>query len=268
MPITRCGPTKARRSRSIARRQAHALRERLGQAVRVDYAMRYGNPGIAAALDAHGARGMHAHPRRAALSAILRGDDGDARTTPCSRRLARMRWQPALRTLPPYYDDPLYIEALAANLTRQLAALDFEPQRLLLELPRNAAADARARRSLSLPLPEDRAAAVRGARIARSMSPSSRASAAPNGSSRRRTRPSPPIRAKGVTRVAVAAPGFSADCLETLEELGIRGRETFLPPAASDFALLECLNDFAEGDRRCSNGLDQPRTCRVAAAAT
>jgi ferrochelatase len=52
---------------------------------------------------------------------------------------------------------------------------------------------------------------------------------------------------KGVTRVAVAAPGFSADCLETLEELGIRGRETFLAAGGRQFALLECLNDSAEG---------------------
>ena len=81
--------------------------------------------------------------------------------------LARMRWQPAMRTLPPYYDDPLYIEALAANLSRQLAALDFEPERLLLSFHGMPHADARARRSLSLPLPEDGAAARRSARARR-----------------------------------------------------------------------------------------------------
>jgi protoporphyrin/coproporphyrin ferrochelatase len=48
---------------------------------------------------------------------------------------------------------------------------------------------------------------------------------------------------EGVRRVAVAAPGFSADCLETLEELGIRGRETFLRAGGDHFALLDCLND-------------------------
>jgi ferrochelatase len=52
---------------------------------------------------------------------------------------------------------------------------------------------------------------------------------------------------KGVERVAVAAPGFSADCLETLEELGIRGRETFIAAGGKQFALLECLNDSVEG---------------------
>ena len=53
--------------------------------------------------------------------------------------------------------------------------------------------------------------------------------------------------AKGVKRLAIAAPGFSADCLETLEELGIRGRETFLEAGGTDFARLDCLNDSDEG---------------------
>jgi ferrochelatase len=52
---------------------------------------------------------------------------------------------------------------------------------------------------------------------------------------------------KGVTRIAIAAPGFSVDCLETLEEIGIRGRETFQAAGGEKFALLNCLNDSAEG---------------------
>ena len=57
----------------------------------------------------------------------------------------------------------------------------------------------------------------------------------------------PGFPAKGVTRVAVVAPGFAADCLETLEELAIRGRDTFLAAGGSDFAYLPCLNDSAPG---------------------
>jgi ferrochelatase len=52
---------------------------------------------------------------------------------------------------------------------------------------------------------------------------------------------------QGVTRIAIAAPGFSADCVETLEELGIRGRDTFLAAGGKQFARLDCLNDSAEG---------------------
>ncbi len=53
--------------------------------------------------------------------------------------------------------------------------------------------------------------------------------------------------AQGVKRVAIAAPGFSADCLETLEELGIRGRESFLAAGGTHFARLDCLNDSDQG---------------------
>jgi ferrochelatase len=53
--------------------------------------------------------------------------------------------------------------------------------------------------------------------------------------------------AHGVTRLAIAAPGFSADCIETIEELGIRGRETFEGAGGKQFARLDCLNDSGEG---------------------
>src|SRR4029453_5157711 len=47
----------------------------------------------------------------------------------------------------------------------------------------------------------------------------------------------------GVTRIAIAAPGFSADCVETVEELGIRGRESFMAAGGEQFARLDCLNE-------------------------
>jgi ferrochelatase len=53
--------------------------------------------------------------------------------------------------------------------------------------------------------------------------------------------------AQGVQRVAIAAPGFSVDCLETLEELGIRGRDSFMAAGGTHFARLDCLNDSPEG---------------------
>jgi ferrochelatase len=53
--------------------------------------------------------------------------------------------------------------------------------------------------------------------------------------------------ARGVRKLAIAAPGFSADCIETIEELGIRGRETFEAAGGTHFARLDCLNDSDEG---------------------
>jgi ferrochelatase len=53
--------------------------------------------------------------------------------------------------------------------------------------------------------------------------------------------------AQDVTKIAIAAPGFSADCLETIEELGIRGREEFIGAGGTHFARLDCLNDSDDG---------------------
>ena len=207
---------------------------------------------------------MHAHPRCPALSAILRGDDRDRERRGVRRARRACAGQPALRTLPPYYDDPLYIDALRANLTRQLAALDFAPERLLLSF------HGMPQRTLELGDPYhchcQKTARLLSAKRsgARSMSPSSRASAAPSGSSRRPT-DARGLSSNGVKRIAVAAPGFSADCLETLEELGIRGRETFLHAGGEHFALLDCLNDLPEG-MTMLRAADRARTCGLARA--
>jgi len=157
-----------------------------------------------------------------------------------------MRWQPALRTLPPYFDDPLYIEALRANLSRQIAALDFEPERLLLSfhgMPQRTLELGdpyychcrKAARLLSerLSIKTDIAFQSRFGR-AKWLEPAT-------------DKVLEAYPAEGVTRIAIAAPGFSADCVETVEELGIRGRETFLSNGGEAFARLECLNDSPEG---------------------
>jgi ferrochelatase len=229
----------------IARRQAHALRERMGDRVNVHYAMRYGNPGIAASLGnmvREGCTRILAAPLYPQYCAATTATANDA----VFAALAAMRVQPALRTLPPYYDDPLYIEALRAHLARQLAALDFEPERLLLSFhgmpqrtlelgdPYHCHCRKTARLvSEALGREVDVAFQSRFGR-AQWLQPATDATLAGYAKS-------------GVKRIAVAAPGFSADCLETLEELGIRGRESFLSSGGEHFALLDCLNDSAEG---------------------
>jgi ferrochelatase len=229
----------------IARRQAHALRDRLGPGVRVDYAMRYGNPGIAAAVErmtAEGCNRVLAAPLYPQYCAATTATANDA----VFGALARMRVQPALRILPPYYDDPAHIEALAANLKRQLAELDFQPERLLLSF------HGMPQRTLDLGDPYHchcrKTARLVGEALGREVDVAfqSRFGRA------KWLEPATDLVLKafpaaGVRRVAVAAPGFSADCIETLEELGIRGRETFMTAGGEHFALLECLNDSPEG---------------------
>ena len=228
----------------IARRQTHALAQRFKGRARVDFAMRYGNPGIAEAIERMveaGCTRVLAAPLYPQYCAATTATANDA----VFGVLARMRVQPPLRVLPPYYDDPLYIEALRANLSRQLKALKFKPEKLLLSFhgmpqrtmelgdPYHDHCQQTARLfSETLDLDVDVAFQSRFGR-AKWLEPATDATLAA-------------YPGTGVTRVAVAAPGFSADCLETLEELGIRGRETFERAGGKQFALLDCLNDSLE----------------------
>lgn len=229
--------------RVIAHRQAEALRQRL-PAIRIHYAMRYGHPGIAAALERmtdEGCTRILVAPLYPQYSAATTATANDA----VFGALARMRCQPAVRTLPPYYDDPLYIAALQSNISRQLAALDFEPDRLLLSFhgmpvrtlelgdPYHCHCQKTAR-LLSEALGHETDVAFQS-RFGRAQWLEPATDATLIGYPK-----------QGVTRIAVAAPGFSADCIETLEELGIRGRKAFANAGGERFALLDCLNDSPE----------------------
>ncbi|MBU2033906.1 MAG: ferrochelatase, partial [Alphaproteobacteria bacterium] len=119
----------------ITRRQAEAMQARLnvgmGDGVRVDWAMRYGAPSIPERLDAM----MEAGCERVLLAPLYPQYSGATTATvidKASDALKAMRWQPSLRTLPPYHDDPAYIDALALDIGRQIDALAFEPELLLL----------------------------------------------------------------------------------------------------------------------------------------
>jgi ferrochelatase len=230
--------------RAIAHRQAEALRKKL-RGVSVHYAMRYGHPGIAAALEnmvAEGCTRILAAPLYPQYCAATTATATDA----VFGVLARMRWQPALRTLPPHYDDPLYIDALRVHIEAQLKALDFEPERLLLSF------HGMPQRTLELGDPYhchcQKTARLLGDALGREVdiafqSKFGRAKwLEPATDTTLAAYPK-----QGVKRVAIAAPGFSTDCIETLEELGIRGRKTFLDAGGDKFALLDCLNDSREG---------------------
>lgn len=229
--------------RVIAHRQAEALRARLPD-ISIHFAMRYGHPGIAAAIEKmadEGCTRILAAPLYPQYCAATTATANDA----VFGILARMRWQPAVRTLPPYFDDPLYIEALATHLARQLGNLEFQPERLLLSfhgMPERTrdlgdpyhghCLETAHLLSEAIGRDVDVAFQSKFGR-AKWLEPATDATLAA-------------YPGTGVKRVAVAAPGFSVDCIETLEELGIRGRHTFKHAGGEDFALLDCLNDSPE----------------------
>ena len=229
----------------ITRRQTEALKSRLESEAVVDYAMRYGSPSIASALEKFaqaGCKRILAVPLYPQFSGATTGTVDDALVTAFTAMDADI----SLRILPPYYQDDLYISALAANLDRQLKELDFEPQRLLLSfhgLPQRAidrgdpyfdhcSATARLL-AKNMALSIDVAFQSRFGR-AKWLEPATENVLAA-------------YPAKGITRIAIAAPGFASDCIETLEELGIRGRRSFVAAGGECFARLDCLNDSPEG---------------------
>jgi len=225
---------------AITRAQAEALQGAFGPDVIVDHAMRYGRPALGERLRALKAAGCQRilvaplYPQYCAATTATANDVAFA-------ELARMRWQPALRTLPPYYDDPAYIAALKTSVETSLAGLDFEPQAVL------ASFHGMPERTLHLGDPYHchcrKTARLLGEALGRELTVTfqSRFGRA------KWLEPATDtvlagLPAKGITRVAIVAPGFSADCLETLEELAIRGREGFLAAGGTHFAYLPCLN--------------------------
>lgn len=230
---------------AITRRQSESLQERLGEDVIVDFAMRYGNPEIGNSLEnliALGCERILVAPLYPQYCAATTATAMDAVVA----ALAKMRRQPALRSLPPYYDDELHIGALKSSLESQIAALDFEPQRLLLSF------HGMPQRTLELGDPYYCHCQKTGRLLSEQLSiPTDIAFQSRFGRAKWLEPATDQVLdaypGEGVTRIAIAAPGFSADCVETVEELGIRGREAFLSRGGEAFARLECLNDSAEG---------------------
>ena len=225
--------------------QARALQERLGDAAIVRHAMRYQKPAMATELDqllADGCERILVAPLYPQYSGATTASALDA----VADWIKARRRLPALRTLPPYHDDPATITALHRDMAAQIGDLDFEPELLLLSfhgMPERTLQlgdpyHCHCHKSARL-LREAFAATHPGLRVATSFQ-----------SRFGRAKWLEPATddvikaeaAKGTRRIAIAAPGFSSDCLETIEELGIRGREDFEEAGGTHFAALTCLN--------------------------
>ena len=225
---------------AITRAQSDALQGAFGDGVMVDWAMRYGNPSIPTRLQAMKDAGCERiliaplYPQYCAATTATANDKAFA-------HLATMRWQPAIRTLPPYHDDPTYIAALKTSVEAQLAALNFEPDLLL------ATFHGMPQRTLALGDPYhchcQKTARLLGEALGRPLRVAFQSRFGPAkwlGPATDTTLEGLP--GEGVKKVALVAPGFSADCLETLEEIAIRGRESFIGAGGTHFAYLNCLN--------------------------
>jgi protoporphyrin/coproporphyrin ferrochelatase len=236
--------------KTITRAQAEKLAATpsLKDRVLVDWAMRYGNPSIASRIDALCEAGcerillMPLYPQYAAATTA----------TVCDKAfeaLMRLRRQPAIRALPPYYDDPVYIDAIASMLEAERAKLTFEPEVILASfhgMPKayvakgdpyqqQCAATARLLRE-RLELDEEKFQMTFQSRFgsAEWLEPYTDATVKA-------------LAERGVKNLAVVMPGFAADCLETLEEIAVENADIFRRHGGTNFAAIPCLNDSEAG---------------------
>ncbi len=232
--------------RTITRSQSEKIAAALSKDPRIetDWAMRYGNPSVASRLEALQRNGCD----RILLFPLYPQYSAATTATACDKAfdaLKTMRWQPSIRVVPPYYADPDYIEVLAASTRENLAALDFEPEVVIASfhgLPKayfekgdpyycHCAKTARLLRE-ALGWPEHRLMLTFQSRFgpAEWLKPYTAETIER-------------LAKSGVKRLAVITPGFAADCIETLEEMAIRGAETFRENGGENYKVLPCLND-------------------------
>ncbi|WEX89202.1 ferrochelatase [Sinorhizobium garamanticum] len=236
--------------RTYTRNQAELMAKAFADRpqVTVDWAMRYGQPSIASRMEALQQEGCDRvlvfplYPQYAAATTATVNDKA-------FEALLKMRWQPALRTVPAYAGDPVYIDALAASISKHLATLDWEPEVVLASfhgIPKSYSDKGdpyyfqcqETTRLLRAKLgwPEDKLQVTFQSRFG------------PEEWLQPYTDKTVEKLAKdGVKRLAVVNPGFVSDCLETLEEIAGQAAESFHHNGGEKFAHIPCLNDSAEG---------------------
>ncbi|MGE3066275.1 MAG: ferrochelatase [Hyphomicrobiaceae bacterium] len=236
--------------KTISRSQAERLAALLGDADRISvaWAMRYGNPSTESGIHDLMARGcdrillVPLYPQYAAPTTATAADQA-------FRTLMNMRWQPAVRVAPAWYDDPAYIAALAGSMRKSLARLAFTPDVLLASfhgmpqkyLERGDPYHCQCQKTgrllrAALDWPEDRWHVTFQSRFGNDpwLQPYT-------------DKTVERLAREGTKSLAIVAPGFAADCLETLEELDMENRQIFLANGGRDFAYLPALNDGEEG---------------------
>ncbi|MGQ2927419.1 MAG: ferrochelatase [Neoaquamicrobium sediminum] len=236
--------------RTITRGQAERLAEAFADEPRitVEWGMRYGNPSIASAVERLTAQGCDRivmfplYPQFSATTTATANDQ-------LYRALMKIRHMPTVRSVPPYYDDPAYIEALAQSIETHLAGLDFEPEVVLASYH-------------GIP----KAYFEKGDPYHCHCQKTTRLLRERLGWNEKRLRTTfqslfgkaewlkpytdktvEALAKEGVKSIAIVNPGFSADCIETLEEIDGEVREVFMHAGGQNFSHIPCLNDSDAG---------------------
>ena len=234
--------------RTITREQTEKLQERFGDSVRVEFAMRYGNPSIPLLVQTmfdEGCRKIVCIPMYPQYASSTTGSVVDK----IGDTLKAMRWQPTIRVSPPFYDDPKYIAILAQSVQKQLDTLDEQPEVLVVSFhgvpkeyllkgdPYHCQCQKTGRLLReALGWPESRFKVAFQSRFGPKewLKPYADELIEELGH-------------QGVKRVAVVSPAFFSDCVETLEEIALGLNETFQEAGGDQLTALDCLNASEEG---------------------
>ncbi len=214
----------------------------------VDWAMRYGNPStasVAQKLVEQGCDRILAFPLYPQYSATTTATANDQ----LFRALMKIRRAPAIRSVPPYYDEPVYIEALARSIEQHIATLDFVPEVVITSyhgIPKPYSDKGDPYRSQCLETTRLLRARLGWDENKLITTFQSRFGA------QEWLQPYTDVTVEklakdGVKSIAIVNPGFSVDCIETLDEIGREAAETFHHAGGKNFAHIPCLNDSAEG---------------------
>ncbi len=237
--------------KTITRSQSDKLDDifdKVDKRIRVDWAMRYGNPSIRSRLEALAEQDCERilvvplYPQYSAATTATVCDES-------FRALKRMRSQPTLRIAAPYYAEPVYIDALAASLNAELGKLSFRPEVIIASyhgMPEDYVikgdpylkhcTETTALLRKKLKLDDQRLIMTFQSRFgtAEWIKPYTDATVRS-------------LAERGVKKLAVITPGFSSDCLETLEEIAMENAEIFRHAGGENFAAIPCLNDTPGG---------------------
>ncbi len=230
----------------FTRNQANKLKDKIGsEKIIVDFAMRYGNPSIKSRLDKLQKSGceniiiLPLYPQYAAATTATVCDE-------VYRCLMKMRWQPSLQIIPHYESEPFYIRALVSSIEKKINEINWKPDLIISSyhgIPKsyfNKGDPYHCYCQKTTRLIKEKFSKVEIQTTFQSrFGPQEWLTPYTD-----KTLESLPK--KGIKNLLVICPGFASDCVETLEEINIQGKESFLKSGGVNFDLIPCLNDNSD----------------------
>ena len=230
----------------FTRNQAKKLNSKIGNdKIIVDFAMRYGNPGIRYKLNLLKEKGceniiiLPLYPQYAAATTATVCDE-------VYRSLMSMRWQPSLQVIPHYEGEPIYIEALIKSIKKKLGSINWKPDLIISSyhgipkkyFDKGEPYHCYCHKTTRLMKEDFKEIEIRTTFQSR-FGPQEWLTPYTDKTLEK-------LPGEGIKNLLVICPGFASDCVETLEEIDIQGRESFLQNGGENFDLIPCLNDSVD----------------------